>query len=214
MLQPAGSMQRLPISMLVSIRPNEPLSSLFKLMLSAAACSDAACMAPLACVGVAPTSAPAGFRTIGSMADPALHNMVVGFRSMRTAAAAVPISCGAACQAVASPSVGRQCFATAAQQAAKPQQQEGVSRSVTLRGTCVQLIHTISSRVPMCFSSAGISEVTAVKVVKYLVIGMIIVLTVRVMPYMGALNSCQPCASCTVSAAYIGPLWSTSGVDK
>ena len=34
---------------------------------------------------------------------------------------------------------------------------------------------------------------TAVKVVKYLVIGMIIVLTVRVMPYMGALNSYQAC---------------------
>jgi len=32
--------------------------------------------------------------------------------------------------------------------------------------------------------------VTAVKVVKYLVIGMIIVLTVRVMPYMGALFKC------------------------
>jgi hypothetical protein len=37
----------------------------------------------------------------------------------------------------------------------------------------------------------GISEVTAVKVVKYLVIGMIIVLTVRVMPYMGAQRDCQ-----------------------
>jgi hypothetical protein len=43
------------------------------------------------------------------------------------------------------------------------------------------------------FLRAGISEVTAVKVVKYLVIGMIIVLTVRVMPYMGALNGCQAC---------------------
>lgn len=39
----------------------------------------------------------------------------------------------------------------------------------------------------------GISEVTAVKVVKYVVIGMIIVLTVRVMPYMGALTCCQAC---------------------
>ena len=52
------------------------------------------------------------------------------------------------------------------------------------------------------------------KVVKYLVIGMIIVLTVRVMPYMGALDSCQPCALALVSA---GEHWSTlihGRVDK
>ena len=53
----------------------------------------------------------------------------------------------------------------------------------------MKLMNTYSSlRVKYACLCAGISEVTAVKVVKYLVIGMIIVLTVRVMPYMGALS--------------------------
>jgi hypothetical protein len=41
-----------------------------------------------------------------------------------------------------------------------------------------------------------------VKVVKYLVIGMIIVLTVRVMPYMGALKLSPGLRSCSCQQAY------------
>jgi hypothetical protein len=55
--------------------------------------------------------------------------MVIGLRGMQMAAAARPSSCGAACQAAAPPFAGRQYFATAAQQATKPQHQEGASQT-------------------------------------------------------------------------------------
>jgi hypothetical protein len=65
--------------------------------------------------------------------------MVIGLRGMQTAAAARPIICGAARQTAAPPFAGRQCFATAAQQATNPQQQEGASTSVAVRN--VRLAH-------------------------------------------------------------------------
>lgn len=130
-------MQRLPVSMLGATRPGEPLSSLFKLVLSAAACSDVACMSTLADLGAAAASAPAVSRIASGNTEPALRNMAVGVRGIRTAAAAFPLSCSAACLAATSPSIGRQCFATAAQQATKSQQQEGVARSVALRDMCL-----------------------------------------------------------------------------
>jgi hypothetical protein len=121
-----SSMQRLPSPMLALLRPGEPMSRLFGPALSAAACSDAACLATLVDGGTAAIlAAPAHCSAPYSTAGPAVR-VLSRMSSMRTAAAPTSTSRSSYGQAAVSPSIGHLRFATAARHAADPQQQQGL----------------------------------------------------------------------------------------
>lgn len=182
-------------------------------MCVAASVGHVSASAPLAMAGCrAPAASPllqAGQPSLasGNAAQLTTTAMPLGMslRGMRMAPAAALQSDGMLGAASALPLMTARQLATAAGQAARQQQQhEGTSFCTSLcylqfRGFAaifdgdaqpplkVNTATASSNIVP----AAGISEVTAVKVVKYVVIGMIIVLTVRVMPYMGAYVLCR-----------------------
>lgn len=167
-------MRRLPGMVCKVMRPGHAVGSCIVSQMPAPVCCDTVCVA--ASVGHASTSAPlASAGCIVPATSPLLQgrqpSLIYGeaaqltatgmplgmsLRGMRTAAAAGLQSVIMPRAAFTMPLMAARQLATAAQQAAEQPSQH-----------------------------QGISEVTAVKVVKYVVIGMIIVLTVRVMPYMG-----------------------------